>query len=272
VHVGNLHEPTVILAIVCFILISLFMIRKIKGGFLLSILIVTFLAYLFNAAEIPKTWFSAPPSIEPIFLKLDIVGALSWGFLSVILSVFVMDFVDTTGTLLGLAYKSGFLDKNGNLPEIEKPMLVDSVMTMVGALLGTTTSGTFIESAAGIESGGRSGFTSVVTALMFLLALFLAPFLTVVPACAYGPVLIIVGFIMMSTIAKLNFLDLSEAIPAFCIIVLMSFTYNLGVGMTAGFAVYPFMKLFDGKIKDVKAGLWILFMISVLFFIFYPYS
>ena len=239
---------------------------------LLSIIIVTILAYLFNIAELPGQFFSAPPSLEPIFLKLDITGALTWGFLSVILSVFVMDFLDTTGTLLGLAYKSDFLDENGNLPEIEKPMLVDSVTTMIGALLGTSTTGTFIESAAGIESGGRTGFTSVITALMFLLALFMAPFLTAVPPCAYGPVLIFVGFIMMTTVTRLNFRDMAEAVPAFCIMVLMSFTYNLGIGMTAGFAVYPLMKLFDGKISDVPAAMWILFLISILFFIFYPYS
>ncbi len=271
VHVGELGTVSVILAVVCFLLISVLMIRKITGALLWGILITTILAFVFKAAETPNQVISLPPSLEPIFLKLDIAGAFTWGFFSVILTVFVMDFVDTTGTLLGLSFKSGLLDENGNLPEIEKPMMCDSTATVVGALLGTTTTGTFIESAAGIEAGGRTGFASVVTALFFMLGLFFAPFLTAVPPCAYGPALIIVGLLMMTTITRLNFDDLTEAIPAFCVIVLMSFTYNLGIGITAGFAVYPIMKIFAGRVREVTAGMWILAAISILFFIFYPY-
>ncbi len=271
VHVGELGTTSVILAVVCFLLISVLMIRKVTGALLLGILVTTALAFVFKAAATPDEFISLPPSLEPILLKLDIAGAFTWGFFSVILTVFVMDFVDTTGTLLGLSFKSGLLDENGNLPEIEKPMLCDSSATVVGALLGTTTTGTFIESAAGMEAGGRTGFTSVVTAFFFLLGLFLAPFLTAVPPCAYGPALIIVGLLMMTTITKLNFTDLTEAIPAFCVIVLMSFTYNLGIGITAGFVVFPIMKIFAGKVREVNAGMWILAVLSVLFFIFYPY-
>ncbi|UCE24139.1 MAG: NCS2 family permease [Candidatus Zixiibacteriota bacterium] len=271
VHVGELGTTPVILAVVCFLLVSILMIRKVTGALLLGILVTTILAFVFKAAETPSEFISLPPSLEPIFLELDIAGAFTWGFFSVILTVFVMDFVDTTGTLLGLSFKAGLLDENGNLPEIEKPMMCDSTATVIGALLGTTTTGTFIESAAGMEAGGRSGFTSVVTALFFLAGLFFAPFLTAVPPCAYGPAVIIVGLLMMTTITQIEFNDLTEAIPAFCVIVLMSFTYNLGIGITAGFAVYPIMKIFAGRIREVNAGMWILAAISILFFIFYPY-
>ncbi|MDH4156759.1 MAG: NCS2 family permease [candidate division Zixibacteria bacterium] len=271
VHVGNLTDTRVILAVVCFLVIGFLLIRKVTGAILLGILGVTFLAFIFDVAEIPRQWVSMPPSLSPIFLELDISGAFQWGFFSVILTVFVMDFVDTTGTLLGLAYKSGLLDEHGDLPEIEKPMICDSVATVVGALLGTTTTGTFIESATGIEAGGRSGFTSVVTACLFLLALFFSPFLTAIPPCAYGPALIIVGLLMLSPITKLPFDDLTETIPAFCVIVLMSFTYNLGIGITGGFVVYPLVKIFGGKIRQVSAGMWILAVMSALFFVFYPY-
>lgn len=271
VHVGNFRDLPVILAIAAFLLISFLMIKKVKGAILIGILAVTFAAFFTGAAQLPEEWVSMPPSISPILGKFDILGALHWGFFAVILTVLVMDFVDTTGTLIGLSYKAGLLDKDGNLPEVEKPMLCDSVATIVAAALGTTTTGTYIESATGIEAGGKSGLTSVVTAFLFLLALFLAPFLAVIPSCAYGPALMIVGMLMLSPIAKVKFDDLTEVIPIFCIIALMSFTYNLGIGMTAGFVVYPLLKLLSGRAREVSAGLWVLGAISLLFFVFYPY-
>ncbi|UCC45768.1 MAG: NCS2 family permease, partial [Candidatus Zixiibacteriota bacterium] len=181
VHVGNLTELSAILAIVAFLLVGFLSIKKIAGALLIGILSVAIVAFILDVAPLPEHIVSMPPSLAPIFLQLDIAGALTWGIFSVILTVLVMDFVDTTGTLLGLAYKCGMLDEKGNLPEIEKPMICDSVSTVVGALLGTSTTGTMIESAAGIEAGGRSGFTSVVTAFLFLLALFFSPLLTAIP-------------------------------------------------------------------------------------------
>ncbi len=271
VHVGDLSSAPVLLGIACFLLISFLTTRRVNGAILLSIIVVTFLAFFAGVAAIPDRWVSLPPDLTPVFLQLDISAALTWGFFPIILTVFVMDFVDTTGTLLGLAYKSGFLDKDGNLPEIEKPMLCDAVGTMAAALFGTTTAGAFIESAAGIETGGRSGFASVITACLFLLALFFAPFLTVVPPCAYGAALVFVGLLMMSPVVNLDFKDLTEAVPAFVVIVLMSFTYNLGIGITGGFVVYPLLKLFAGRPREVRAGMWILATLSALFFVFYPY-
>jgi AGZA family xanthine/uracil permease-like MFS transporter len=204
-------------------------------------------------------------------MKIDWMGALTWGFIAVILVIFITDLIDTLGTLLGLAYKADMLDENGNLPDIEKPMLCDALSTVVASLLGTTTAGVYIESAAGIEAGGRSGFSAVVTALLFLLTLFLSPFFTSVPPFAYGASLIIVGFLMMSPVKNIDFGNLPEAIPAFVTIVMMCFTYNLGVGMTAGFAVYPITMTLGGKFKQISAGMWILFAFSLLFYIFYPY-
>lgn len=271
VRVGNLASPAVLLAIFGFLLIGFLMIKKVKGAILLGILVTTFLAFPLGVAKVPQHWVSLPPSLGPVFLKLDIAGALTWGFFAVMLTVFVMDFLDTIGTLIGVSYKAGLLDENGNLPEIEKPMLCDALATVVGALLGTTTTGTFIESATGVEAGGRSGLTAVVVAFLFLLALFFAPFFTVIPAAAYGPALIIVGLLMISPISDIRFDDLTEAIPAFATLVLMSFTYNLGIGMTAGFVLYPLVKIVSGKWRDISPGLWVLFVFSALFFIFYPY-
>jgi len=183
-----------------------------------------------------------------------------------------MDFVDTMGILIGGSARAGFLNEKGNLPEIEKPMLADALATVIGALLGTTTTGTYIESAAGIEEGGRTGLTAVVTALLFLLALFFAPVLTSVPSHAYGPALIIVGMLMLQPITKIKFADYTELLPAFATIVLMSFTYNIGIGMTAGFILYPLFKLVTGRFREVHPGLWILAGLSLLFYIFYPYE
>ena len=271
VHVGHLTSTPVILGIVCFLLIGFLTIRKVTGALLISILVITFFSFILGVAEPPQQWLSPPPSLGPVFLQLDIGGALQWGFFAVILTVLVMGFVDTTGTLLGLAFKSGMLDEKGNLPEIEKPMICDAVATMAAALLGTTTAGAFIESATGIEAGGRTGFASVVTAFLFLLALFFAPLLTTVPACAYGAALIFVGLLMMSPITKIEFDDLTEAIPAFTVIALMSFTYNLGIGITGGFVMYPLVKVFSGRWREVNVGMWVLAGLSALFFIFYPY-
>ncbi len=271
VHVGNFRDPGVLLAIFGFLFIGFLMIRKINGSIIIGILSVTILSFIFTEANLPEKWIDLPPSIEPIFLKLDITGALSWGFFSVILTIFVIDFVDTMGTLIGVSYKADLLDENGNLPEIEKPMLCDSLATIIGALLGTSTSGTFIESATGIESGGRTGLTSVVTALFFLIALFFAPFFSIIPACAYGPALIVVGMLMLSPITRIDFSDLSEVIPVFTIILLMSFTYNLAFGMTASFIVYVLVKTAAGKVKEINPGLWILAGISLLFFVLFPY-
>ena len=271
VKVGNFHETEILLAALGFVLIGLLMIKKIKGSILIGIITVTILGFIFGTTPLPEKFVSLPPDISPIFLQLDITGALTWGFFGVILTVFVMDFVDTMGTLIGLSYRAGMLDEDGNLPEIEKPMLSDSLATVVGSLVGTTTTGTFIESAAGIEAGGKSGLTAVVTAFLFLSALFFAPFLTAVPPYAYGSALIIVGLLMLKPITNLNFDDLTDVIPAFVTIILMSFTYNIGIGMTAGFVVYPVVKVFSGRVKEVSPGMWVLFTLSVLFYVFYPY-
>ncbi len=271
VKVGPVTSIPVLLAIFCFLLMSILVIKRFKGAILLGILVTTFISFPLGIAQAPARWIALPPSIAPIFLQMDILGALSWGFFAVILTVFIMDFVDTMGTLIGVSARANFLDDEGNLPQIERPMLADALATVSGACLGTTTSGTYIESAAGIEAGGRSGLTAVVTAGLFLLALFFAPFFTVVPPQAYGPALIIVGFLMMSPVTKIDFSDYTEVIPAFSVIALMSFTYNIGVGITAGFVLYPIFKIISGRVREIHPGLWVLAVLSLLFFIFYPY-
>jgi AGZA family xanthine/uracil permease-like MFS transporter len=271
VRVGNFADPTVLLAIIGFLFTGWLMVRRVNGALVLGIAAVTSLAIILGKVHPPDSLAGLPPSLLPVLGKLEFSGLLSFKAIPVILTIFVMIFVDTMGTLIGLSMKAGLLDEQGNLPEIGKPMLCDSLATMAGAAFGTTTSGAYVESAAGIESGGRSGLASVVTAGFFLLALFFSPLFTIVPPSAYGPVLIIVGMLMLSPMKHLDFNDLTEVIPAFTVIVLMSFTYNVGIGMTAGFVVYPVIKVLSGKVREVPPGLWLLGTLSLLFFLFYPY-
>lgn len=271
VKMGNLTQPAVLLGILGFLLMALLMILRVHAAMLIGILTITVFSMILKVTPVPQQIISLPPSLAPIFMQLDIAGALSFGFIGVILTMFVMDFLDTMGTLIGVSAKAGLLDARGNLPEIEKPMLADALSTIAAAILGTTTAGAYIESATGVQAGARTGFSSLVTAVLFLSALFLAPFLTAVPTHAYGPALVIVGLLMVSVITRINMNDLSEFIPAFLVIVLMSFTYNIGVGMTAGFVVYPVLKIFAGRWRELNIGLLILTALSLLFFIFYPY-
>ncbi len=271
VHIGNLKNVGVILSVISFILMSILMIKRVPGAILISILIVTVLAFIMKVTPLPDRVFSAPPDFSEIFLKLDIAGALNFGFISVILTLFVMAFIDTIGTLIALAMKANLLNEKGELENIERPMLSDAVATTLASLFGTTTSGAYIESATGIEAGARTGFANVVTAFLFLLCLFLAPLFSSVPACAYSSALIVVGMLMLSPVVRLNFEDLSDVIPAFTVVALMCFTYNIGIGMTAGFVIYPLIKLLIGRVKEVPSGLWVLFGISAVFYIFYPY-
>ncbi len=271
VHVGDFASRGVLLAVFGTLLISLFLIRRVKGSLLLGIVITALIGFLIGEGQTPEQIVSMPPSLAPIFLQLDIGGALTWGFFAVILTMFTMDFLDTIGTLIGVSMRAGFVDEEGNLSEIEKPMLADALATVAASLLGTTTTGAYIESAAGVEQGGRSGLTAVVVGLLFLIGLFFAPFFSAIPAAATAPALIIVGALMMSPIAGIDWGDYSEVIPAFGVIVLMSFTYNLGVGLCGGFVLYPLCKVFAGRARTVQPTAWVLFALCLAFFVFYPY-
>jgi adenine/guanine/hypoxanthine permease len=272
VRTGAINSAPVLVAIFGFLVIAALMIRRVAAAILIGILATTFLAFAVHVAPAPAAWVSLPPSLAPIFLKLDFRMVASWGFFPVVLTIFIMAFVDTMGTLIGVSARAGFLDSEGNLPQIERPMAVDALATTFAALVGTSTSGAFIESATGVEAGGRTGFTAVVTAVCFAGTLFFAPFVAAVPAQAYGPALITVGLLMLAPITKINFGDFTELIPAFAVVALMSFTYNVGVGITAGFVLYPFCKLVSGEHKQIRPGLWVLAALSLLFFVFYPYK
>ncbi len=270
VRLGNIAQPTVLLAMGGFLLTAVLFARRVNGALLYGIGLTTLASVLLGITPLPDSLVSLPPSLAPILFKLDIAGTLQPGIFPVVLMIFMMAFLDTIGTLLGLSMRADLLDKDGNLPEIERPMLADAVATTIAPLLGTTTTGAYIESATGIAAGGRTGFTALVVGGLFALSLFFAPLFTMVPAHAYGIALIVIGALMIQPVTRLDFDDFSELIPAFLTIALMIFTYNIGVGMTAGLLSYPLIKLCTGRGREVSSGMWVLALLSLSFFIFMP--
>jgi AGZA family xanthine/uracil permease-like MFS transporter len=272
VRAGHLTAAPVLVAISGFLLLAILVIRKVRGAILLGIIVTAIVAFIAKTAPPPSHFVSLPPSLKPVLWQLDFHGEMNWTAFPVVLTIFIMAFVDTMGTLIGLSARAGFLDKDGNLPQIERPMLVDALTTCLAPAIGTTTSGAYVESATGIEAGGRTGLTALVAAGCFALTLFFAPFVASIPPQAYGPALIIVGLFMLEPIMRIDFTDYTESIPAFAVVTLMSFTFNIAVGIMAGFVLYPLCKLVAGKIGQVKPGLWVLTALSLLFFFFYPYG
>jgi AGZA family xanthine/uracil permease-like MFS transporter len=270
VRFGDPSLLPVLLSLAGFTLIVILQIRKIRGAMIIGIVSVMAAGILLKQVAAPTDYFGAPASIAPLAFQLDIRGAMSLSALPVIFTVFVMAFVDTLGSLFGLSSRAGLLDEHGNLPQIQRPMMVDAVATTVAGLLGTATTGAYIESAAGIEAGGRTGLTAVVVALLFLLSLVMTPLVTMVPAFAYAPCLVIVGFMMAQSMRHIPADDMTESIPAYLTIALMVFTFNIGIGMTAGFVAYPLLKLASGRAREVKPGMWFLGAIAVLFFLVAP--
>jgi adenine/guanine/hypoxanthine permease len=272
VRAGHLTSAPVLVAIAGFILLVVLVIRKVPGAILLGILMTAAIAFLAGIAHPPRQVVSLPPGLKPVLWQLDLRGALSWHAFPVVLTIFIMAFVDTMGTLIGLSARAGFLDEKGNLPQIERPMLADALATCFAPAIGTTTSGAFVESATGIEAGGRTGLTALVVAACFAMSLFFAPLFTAIPAQAYGPALVLVGLFMLEPVTRIDFRDHTESIPAFAVVTLMCFTFNIAVGITAGLLLYPLCKLVAGKRAQIKPGMWALAAISLLFFVFYPYG
>ncbi len=272
VSLGHITNTSTLLAIAGFFLIAYLTAKRVHGALIIGILAVTGVSIVLGLTPLPHEVVSLPPSPAPILGQLDITGALSLKALPVVLIVFVMAFVDTIGTLIGLSARAGFLNEKGNLPDIEKPLLADALANIAAPFLGTTTSGAYIESASGIEAGGRTGFTAVVVSVLFLLSLFFTPVLTITPPHAYGPVLVLIGCFMIKSAANIDFDDYTELIPAFLTLGLISFSYNIGVGITAGLIVYPFLKLATGRVHEVPKALWILAAVSLMFYVVYPYQ
>jgi AGZA family xanthine/uracil permease-like MFS transporter len=257
VQMGDIHAPSTILAVLGFFLIVALEYRKVKGSIIIGVLGVTVLSVVLGLTEF-KGVFSAPPSIAPTFMQMDLKGAMNVGLLGVVFIFFFVDLFDTTGTLIGVSHRSGLLDKDGKLPRLKKALLADSSAIMVGAALGTSSVTAYVESAAGVAAGGRTGLTSLVVALLFLAALFVAPLAGTVPAYATAPALCYVAVLMARGLAEIDWDDITEAAPAVITAVGMPFTYSIADGIAFGFISYAAIKLFSGRFKDLSPAVLII--------------
>ena len=273
---------TVLLALIGVIITAIFMVKNIKGGILWGILITWVLGIICQFAGIyvpnPEAGFYSLlpdfsnglsiPSMAPTFMQVDFSGLFSLDFLMIMFAFLFVDMFDTLGTLIGVASKANMLDHEGKLPKIRGALMADAVGTSVGALCGTSTVTTFVESASGVAEGGRTGLTGIVAAILFGLSLFLSPIFLAIPSFATAPALIIVGFLMITSVTKINLDDYSEAIPAFIAIIAMPFMYSISEGIAMGVISYVVINLVTGKVKEKKISA-LMYVLAVLFVLKY---
>ncbi len=247
------------------LLMLFFEMKGIKGSLLIGIGLSTFLAVLFGFVDRPTNLVSFGIDIRPIFLQLDIGGALKWGVLGSVFSLMFMSLFDGIGTLVACCHHAKMVDSNGKIKGLDRLLAIDAIAGITGAIFGTSTTTAYIESAAGIEQGGRTGLTSVITGFLFLLAIAFVPLIGVVPEYATAPALIMVGLFMMKEVRSINFADIQEAFPAFIIIVMIALSYSISTGLAFGFISFVLIKLASGRIKEVKLAMWIIAILSLAF-------
>jgi AGZA family xanthine/uracil permease-like MFS transporter len=264
VTLGQIRSVNALLALGGLVLMGVLMARRVKGAILFGILATTLAAIPFGLVSIPEKLVSLP-DVRPTFLALDIKGAIEIGLLNMIFVFLFIDLFDTMGTLVGVGERGGFM-VNGQLPRANRALLADAGGTIFGALLGTSTVTTYIESAAGISEGGRTGLTAVMTAILFLACIVIAPIAAMVPGVATAPALIIVGSLMMSVVAKIKWESADEAIPAFVTMIAVPLTFSIANGLALGFISYPLIKAFSGRWKDVSVIVYILAGLFILRF------
>lgn len=265
ISIGDITSGPALLGMIGLVITSFLLIKGVRGALLFGIIITTLIGIPMGITNFGGI-FSTPPSIEPIFWQFEWHNIFTKDMVIVVFTLLFMDMFDTIGTIVGVATKTGMIDKNGKIPRLKQAFMVDAIGTTVGSMLGTSTITTFVESASGVGEGGRSGLTSFVTAVCFLLSLFIAPFFLSVPEAATAPVLILVGLMMMTTILKVDFSDYSEAIPAFMCIIFMPLAYSISDGIVLGMISYVLINLLTGKYKKLTIGMYILAAIFVLKF------
>lgn len=267
VGLGDMGSPAVLIALGGIVLTAVLLALKVKGALLIGIFVATIAGIPVGVTHLPEGHLvGAPPSVAPIFWKFDFSQVFSFDMLIVLFTFLFVDMFDTVGTLVGVSSKAGMLDKDGKVPRVKQALFADAIGTTAGAILGTSTVTTYVESASGVAEGGRTGLTSLTTAALFLIALFFAPLFTMVPGAATAPALVLVGFFMMSPILHINFDDYSESIPAFITIIMMPLAYSIAEGIVFGMLSYVLLKLFTGKYKDISPVMIVLAVLFVLKF------
>ncbi|SDA51774.1 putative MFS transporter, AGZA family, xanthine/uracil permease [Pseudomonas sp. NFPP33] len=268
VGLGDMSKGGALLACLGFFVIAALAYRRVTGAVMIGILLVTGLSIVLGLSELQGV-VSMPPSLMPTLLQLDITGALDIGLISVIFAFLFVDLFDTSGTLVGVAQKADLLDKDGKMPRLGRALLADSTATMTGAALGTSTTTSYIESAAGISAGGRTGLTACVVAALFLLALFFAPLAGAVPAYATAPALLFVAVLMMSSLAQIDWDDLTVAAPVVVAALAMPLTFSIANGIAFGFIAWTAVKVLAGRWRELNPAMWVLsalFIVKLAYF------
>lgn len=265
VSMGDIAAPQVWVALVGLVVTAVLYVKNVYGSFFIGIGAATLSAMFLGLVDFPEGGvFSMPPDISPILFQFDFEHIFSLNMLVVVFTFLFVNLFDTIGTLLGVASKAGLIDKDGNFPQIKRALFADALGTTAGAIVGTSTVTSYVESASGVAAGGRTGLTAAATAFMFLIALFLAPLFLMVPAAATAPALIIVGLFMVSSVVKIHFGDMSESLPAFLTMVLMPFTFSIAHGIVFGMLTYVLLKSLVGKSKEISFTMWIIFALLLL--------
>jgi AGZA family xanthine/uracil permease-like MFS transporter len=265
ITIGELHQPAPLLALAGLLLIVALHARRITGALVIGILGVTLASIAFGYSAFAGI-VALPPSIAPTLMQLDLRAALDAGLVAVVLSFFLVELFDATGTLIGVAHRAGLLDVDGKLPRLKRALLADSLAITTGAALGTSSTTAYIESAAGTAAGGRTGLTAVVVALLFLAALFLSPLAATIPAWATAPALIYVAILMTRALAELDWSDITEFAPAVLCALAMPFTFSIAHGIALGFVSYAGVKLLAGRAREVSVAAWVIALVFVLKF------
>ena len=274
VTLGDVCHGSGLLAVIGIFITAVLLILKVRGGILLGILITALLGLLIKdpATGVALTHFSGvvdtPPSVAPIFAKFEWGQILSWDMLAVVFTFLFIDMFDTMGTVIGVSQKAGFVDENGNVEDIDKVFMADSIGTVCGACLGTSTTTTYVESSAGVGEGGRTGLTAFSVAICFALALFFAPIFLGIPSAATAPALILVGVMMMEPVVRIDWTDFREAIPAFVTLILMPVAYSISDGILIGMITYVVLNAITGRAKQISPMMWVLAVLFIARYIF----
>lgn len=258
------HNTGAIISLLALIVSGILLALRVKGALLIGILFATVAGIPFQVTHLPESFDLTPPSLAPVFLKFEWGQILTIDMLIVVFTFLFVDMFDTVGTLIGVSSKANMLDKKGNVPRVKQALFADAIGTTVGAMLGTSTVTTYVESAAGVAEGGRTGLTSLTVAILFFLALFLSPLFLMIPGVATAPALILVGAMMMTPIKEIHFDDYTEMIPVFLTIVMMPLAYSIAEGIVFGMIAFVLLKVLTGKFRDVSG---IMYVLAILFLI-----
>nr|WP_319230349.1 NCS2 family permease [Draconibacterium orientale] len=268
VGLGDMGSPAVLIALFGIVLTAVLLILKVKGALLIGIFAATIAGIPFGVTHMPEGHLvDVPPSLSPIFMKFEFSQIFTLDMLIVLFTFLFVDMFDTVGTLVGVSSKAGMLDEEGKVPRVKQALFADSIGTFFGAIFGTSTVTTYVESASGVAEGGKTGLTALSTAVLFFIALFFAPLFTMVPAAATAPALVLVGFFMMSPILKIDFENYTESIPAFITIIAMPLTYSIAEGIVFGMLSYVLLKVLTGKMKDISIVMIVLVILFVIKFL-----